>query len=128
MQMAGKGRYWFKMTGKRRYWWKRKEKRGKGRYWCNNHGFSGNQEEVTEREQLSVAEDWRGKAATGIKIEISNIKIYYMWVKFGEAAAGIKSSKKNIMTMLNDPTTPKLAIHSVPLIVIIKKTCSENIT
>ena len=52
-----------------------------------------------------MGEDWRGKAATGIKIRILNNKTYYTWVKFGEAAAVIKSSKKNIMTMLNDPTT-----------------------
>ena len=33
--------------------------------WCNNHSFSGNQEEVAQREQLRVAVDWRGQAAAG---------------------------------------------------------------
>ena len=33
--------------------------------WCNNHGFSGNQEEVTQREQLGVDVDRRGQAAAG---------------------------------------------------------------
>ena len=60
---------------------KEEREKGKGRYWCNNHGFSGNQEEVTEREQLSVTEDWRGKAAAGIKIKISKYYIYHILEK-----------------------------------------------
>ena len=44
---------------------------GKRRSWCNNHCFSGNQEEVTQREQLRVQVDRGGQAAAGNENEIS---------------------------------------------------------
>ena len=56
-----------------RFWWKHvlesifllpklcvSQLTGKRRSWCNNHCFSGNQEEVTQREQLRVEVDRGG--------------------------------------------------------------------
>ena len=40
---------------------------------CNNHCFSGNQEEVTQREKLGVGVDWGGETAAGKLIIIYEI-------------------------------------------------------
>ena len=39
----------------------------------NNHCFSGNQEEVTQREKLGVGVDWGGETAAGKLIIIYEI-------------------------------------------------------